>query len=71
MLTKEETLAYIDATARQLAASGKYDNYLAIEFALRRDGSPEARAYFALTRTRQEINDLCRQGKRDKAAERN
>jgi hypothetical protein len=53
MATKRERAAIIERLAFEMAATGKYSDYMAIEFALRAQGYQEAR-----TTTRQPQNTI-------------
>jgi len=58
--TKRQQREYIRPRARELAKSGKFQNWLAIEHHLRFEEScPEARHVLDNERVREELNRLC------------
>jgi len=64
-MKKAEMRAYIDARARELAASGKHHNWLSIETALRfGEGVEEAREILDRTWFRDYLDQLCRAAQR-------
>jgi hypothetical protein len=64
-MKKAELRAYIDARARELAASGKYHNWLSIETALRfGEGYEEAREILDRKWFRDYLDQLCRAAQR-------
>ena len=62
-MKKSERLEYMARRARELAESGKYDDYISIETTLRSEGYPEARQYLDNRFLREELNEICRQAK--------
>ena len=64
-MKKAELRAYIDARARELAASGKHHNWLSIETALRfGEGYEEAREILDRKWFRDYLNQLCEAAQR-------
>ena len=64
-MKKTELRAYIDARARELAASGKHHNWLSIETALRfGEGYDEAREILDRKWFRDYLDQLCQAAQR-------
>ena len=62
--TKREQREYIPSRARELARSGKFSGWLAIEHHLRfEEFCPEARHVLDDERTRDELDNLCNRQK--------
>ena len=59
-MNKKERHEYIRKTAREMAESGKYSDFLSIEHALQADGLHEARSILDSRFIRQELNQLCK-----------
>jgi hypothetical protein len=58
-MKKEERLSFIKKDAYELAKTGKYQDWLSIETALRGDGFTEARRVLDNDIIRKELNDIC------------
>lgn len=61
---KKARAEYIDRRARELAESGKYQDWLSIEMALRHEGFLEARQLLDSHFLRQELNDMCKSARK-------
>jgi hypothetical protein len=67
-MNKKERHEYIMKTAREMAASGKYRDYLGIEVVLRRDGFHEARSLLDSRSIREELKELCNEAQSKKGS---
>lgn len=65
-MNKKERREYIMKTAREMAATGKYRDYLGIEAVLRREGFHEARSLLDNRSIRQELKELCEEAQSKK-----
>jgi len=61
--TKKERAEIIECLAFEMAASGKFDDHMAIELALRASGYSEARTELDSPGTRHLLNDICKSNK--------
>jgi len=58
-MQKAQRAEQIRKTARELASSGKFDDYLAIEHMLIAQGHPDAREALEIDSFRQERREIC------------
>jgi hypothetical protein len=68
--TKKERAEKIERLAFEMAQSGEYDDYSAIELALRARGYEEARTQLDSPGTRHSLNEICNSNKGKRSADR-
>jgi hypothetical protein len=66
MTTKWQRAEFIETRSREMAESGKYSDFMEIEFELCRQGFPEARGLLDNPTIRLHLNKLCQHARRSK-----
>ena len=66
MTTKRQRAEFIETRSREMAESGKYSDFMEIEFELCRQGFPEARGLLDNPTIRLHLNKLCQHARRSK-----